>query len=211
MKIAIISDQHGELPQIPDCDLLIVSGDMCGGPSSIDGRWRPDLSDDYWWQWLHGPFVDWCNKIPYTIVVAGNHDTAIWLKGPPIWPKNIQYLHDSSCEYAGLKFYGMPWVCKWDDLAFGLYSHEMQRKCSIIPLCDILVCHGPPNGYGDRVLCGELTGSIWLTQAIDRIKPKLVTCGHIHEARGIYTLDNTTIINSARSFIIYDKCPNISV
>lgn len=60
-----------------------------------------------------------------------------------------------------------------------------------------IVSHGPPYGYGDVTKRGERTGSKALLNAIDHIKPKLVVCGHIHEAYGKYKRGETTIFNAS--------------
>ena len=54
---------------------------------------------------------------------------------------------------------------------------------------DILISHQPPYGYGDRYCeVGSVKidhlGSRELLAAIDRCRPKLVICGHIHDGYG---------------------------
>src|SRR5271165_3079350 len=105
MRIAILADQHGELPEIPSCDLMILSGDLCGGPEYINGKWCPNLSDGFWAEWLCGTFTEWVRGAPYTIVVGGNHDTTMESIGIP---NGLTILLDSGCEYAGLRFWGAP-------------------------------------------------------------------------------------------------------
>ena len=204
MKIAIIADQHGELPEIPKCDLMIVSGDVCDGPAFMDGQWRADLSDLYWASWLREKFVPWTRKAPRTIMVGGNHDTALEKFGLGCEDGQISILEDSGCEYGGLYFYGAPWIVQFDNLAFNLPESELRNHWAKIDRADVLICHGPPKGYGDRTQDNQHVGSPSLTEAILRVKPKLVTCGHIHEARGIYDLQGTKIVNSARAFTLVD-------
>ena len=65
---------------------------------------------------------------------------------------------------------------------------------------EILVSHQPPFGYGDR--CADFTsgriinvGSRELLATIDRVRPKIVVCGHIHEGYGQFERDGTRIFN----------------
>lgn len=201
MSIAIIADQHGTLPLIPQCDLMVVSGDMCGGPDHDGAQWRSDLSDGRWREWLQNEFMDWARQAPRAIIVGGNHDTCL-TQGRLVLPPTVFYLCDSGVEIGGLRFWGAPWVKKWDMLAFNLSEPELEEKWAMIPAdTDIVVCHGPPFGAGDYVAnCGP-QGSPSLRAAIERIQPKLVTCGHIHEGRGEYRIGNTSIINAAGGFV----------
>jgi Icc-related predicted phosphoesterase len=65
---------------------------------------------------------------------------------------------------------------------------------------DILVTHQPPLGYGD---CCDPTnsetpaplGNPDLLSAIQRIRPRLVICGHIHGGYGRFECQHTTIYN----------------
>ena len=200
MKIAILADQHGELPPIPPCDLMILSGDITGGPDHVCGQWRPDLSDWKWREWLATDFARWVQGAPMTVAIAGNHDTAVQQFGFPVL-NNLHYLRDSGCEVGGLKFWGTPWIKQWDDLAFNLNDRGRAIKLDMVPDgTDVLVCHMPPFGIGDLV-GGKPAGCCFVLNAINRVKPRLVTCGHIHEGRGMYRWGETTIVNAARGFV----------
>jgi Icc-related predicted phosphoesterase len=196
--VAIIADQHGNLPPIPPCDLLIVSGDITG--SNPHGP--RDRSDDYWRMWFNVEWMGWRSGVP-TIAVAGNHDTCFEHCNPPNID-NFYYLCDSGCEFHGLKFWGAPWVRKWDSLAFNITDEEMTAKFGMVPLgTDVVVCHMPPLGAGDltRGLTAYQVGSPAIADMVRRVKPRILTCGHIHEGRGVYDLDGTTVVNAAGGFV----------
>lgn len=202
--LALLSDQHGRLPTIPPCDILVIAGDMCGGPSHEDGRWRPDLSDERWMTWLGAEFKDWIAMAPCAVVVAGNHDTAIERYGPPNLPSSVSYLCDSGCEVLGLRFWGCPWIKRFDDLAFNRMEDKLDSHYGIIPDgVDVIISHGPPLLYGDRLGVRNL-GSESLLRAVNRLSPRLVVCGHIHEARGVYKHQSTKIVNTAGEFTMVE-------
>jgi hypothetical protein len=63
----------------------------------------------------------------------------------------------------------------------------LATRYELIPAdTDIIVSHGPPHTCGDLTLSGSHVGSKALLAAIERVRPKAVFCGHIHEAAGAY-------------------------
>src|SRR5436190_19972122 len=64
LKIAATSDLHGYLPAVPECDLLLLGGDLCP-----DGREKDQA------RWLDTTFRYWLRDVPAKEVVgvAGNH------------------------------------------------------------------------------------------------------------------------------------------
>jgi len=60
----------------------------------------------------------------------------------------------------------------------------------------VLVSHAPPfNTKCDVVMIGIHVGSRAIRMFIERVKPLLCICGHIHESRNIDKLGNTVIVN----------------
>ncbi len=57
----------------------------------------------------------------------------------------------------------------------------------------ILASHSPPWGHVDVVPWSGHAGSRSLGALVDEFRPKLVLCGHIHEARGVESGDTTYV------------------
>lgn len=72
--------------------------------------------------------------------------------------------------------------------------------------CDVLVSHSPPYGHCDVVDRGELhVGSRELVSYIQRHKPKLVICGHIHECFNQESwIEQTRIVNVATTWKVLE-------
>lgn len=190
IKICAIADQHGFLPAIPECEILLIAGDICP---------VHDHHVDYQAMWLNTDFRYWLEGIPakHIIGIFGNHDF-IGEDAPHKVPKlPWTYLQDSGVEVEGLKVYGSPHQPVFYDWAFNLTEEELSKKWALIPVdTDVLITHGPPLGYGDLTDRGEQVGSWTLMNKLhDLTKLKLHVFGHIHSGRGQYQFNSATLAN----------------
>lgn len=212
LRIAALSDLHGNLPAtMPPADVVILSGDIA-----------PDLiqAPDKWWKggtarsvsnptgqvnWIRLILRPWLQALERrgTAVIAtpGNHD--FWAEGSTRYlvedlelPWSL--LIDEGAAYGGLTFWGSPWQLPCGDWAFNAHESAIAKALRAIPAgIDVLVLHGPPKGIGDWVDNGrrQHVGSQATLDAIDRVQPRLVTFGHIHEAKGEWTRGPNKLVN----------------
>lgn len=200
MRIVCLSDLHGHLPEVPECQLLLLGGDYCR-----------DHRDRFWYS-KH--FRGWLNDIKKrgikTVGVAGNHDF-IFEKDPD-FARSLPwtYLCDQGADAGPFSVYGSPHQPIFFNWAFNLDEPDLAHKWSLIPDdIDILLLHGPPYGYGDEVRQRvtrsneeewpglEHVGSPSLLQRILEVKPKLVVAGHIHSGYGVYEIGETIFVNAS--------------
>lgn len=181
MRIVATSDLHGDLPELPPADVAIIGGDVC-----------PDGSLDFQYEWLHDKFHPWLRSLPvkHVVGIAGNHDfifehrariATLYLP----W----RYLRDSLVVIEGIRFYGMPWVPNLKRWAFYAPDDDLRSRYNDVPeTTDIVISHGPPRGYCDFTvpMYGSMhAGFKEANNMLERVKPKLFICGHIHEGYGV--------------------------
>lgn len=187
LRIDCISDLHGYFPNLTGGDLLIVAGDLTAKHTEKE----------------HFRFNEWLEEQNYKkiILIAGNHDT--WIEeydccGITDYDGQIvEYLCDSGTEFEGLKIWGSPWSLTFAGInpyctAFTGTEEELKAKFDLIPDdIDILITHGPPFGILDGISmldCNDgtdfHTGSHELLKVLERTKPRLLVCAHIHENGG---------------------------
>lgn len=213
MRIVAISDQHGFLPEIPPCDLLIVAGDVCPDMVAPESG-RPDAGRQKDWFDTHAR--PWLEAAPaaHKILTWGNHD---WCgqrfsfadDRPGIAPTSaLQIVVDEAVavpsNHAGsgaISVWASPWSRRFMDWAFMKPTSELSDIYAAIPAgIDILVSHQPPFGFGDRQFTRESgrhehLGCRALLSAVERIRPRLLICGHIHAGYGAFQHHETQIRN----------------
>jgi Icc-related predicted phosphoesterase len=120
---------------------------------------------------------------------------------------NCVYLQDELVELGGLKIYGTPWQPWFWDWAFNVKGEDKLKVIfdKIPNGTDVIISHGPPKGILSFARAiGQDAGSQALTEAIQRVKPKLFVCGHIHEAYGKEELNGTIFVNASICDLQYD-------
>jgi Icc-related predicted phosphoesterase len=210
MRIAAVSDLHGQFPVIPPCDLLIVAGDVC--PDAFERRFSwdaPELQK----AWFDREFRPWLAAAPAThkVLTWGNHDICgercnFDADDPGIADsRTLQIVNTRTTSIpngaGSLTLFCSPWCNPCGMWSFWRRRPELAKIYDTIPAgIDVLVSHQPPHGYCDGANEWGTTrvtpaGSRELLQAIDRVKPKVVICGHIHEAHGSAERGGTRIFN----------------
>jgi uncharacterized protein len=132
-----------------------------------------------------------------TVLVPGNAetDTELW-QACASWT-SARILHGQAEKVAGAQFFGLgggvpPTPFPW---SFDLSEEEAAAKLESCPEGAILVVHSPPKGYLDEVH-GRHLGSRSILEAIERKRPVLALCGHIHQCwGGEATIGTTPVVN----------------
>lgn len=193
MRVCATSDLHGYLPEGIQCDLLLIAGDIC--PAF-------DHSLPVQRKWLQDTFNPWLNSInAEKVMIWGNHDFIGETDHVPNIDATI--LTNESYNYQGVNIFGTPytpWFYNWafnskkEHILDGTEQDLVDMYKEFPSDIDIMVSHGPPKGYMDECRGGNV-GSLALRRYIDRVQPKYVVCGHIHEAAGSCRAGLTQVIN----------------
>lgn len=209
MKIIALSDLHGNLPELPSCDIVCICGDI--SPLMIQKDYIQMNT------WIFGEFMDWINKLDCdkVFLTPGNHD--FWFE--KFCTKNfidlfkygkLEILIDEVRDYfvyekdtfntCQIRIYGTPWCKQFGNWAYMCNDLELEQIYANIPdNVDILLSHDAPifmNNVGCILEndCNEDVGNFELYKAIKVAKPKYVFCGHIHSGNH-HLLDYTESIN----------------
>jgi uncharacterized protein len=189
MRILAFSDLHRDLDQAgtltemaADVDVVVGAGDFASVHEGLEETIAALAG-------ISAP----------TVLVPGNNETftALSKATDSLWPA-ARVLHGDGTEINGQAFYGLgagipttPW-----DWSFDLDETEAEAALAGLPGDAVLVVHSPPKNHCDATGDGLHLGSTAILDAIERSRPRLAVCGHIHEAWGQTSeVDGTEIIN----------------
>lgn len=192
IKICVMSDLHGYLPEINPCELVLICGDIV--PLSAQGSSR------YTSRWYERAFKTWAESLPCdkVIFIAGNHELHFpnhYEYYKKMFPNNskVTYLCHEEYTYSGsdnkkYRIFGTPYCKEFGNWAFMCTDRQLGELFLDIPSkLDILLTHDQPYMFGDILLqedcpwaTGEHIGNSSLTLAIVGTAPRYQFNGHLH-------------------------------
>ena len=227
LRLLCLSDLHGDFDRfpsehLPDADAVIVAGDI-----TTNGLRYPPYEDEpnarLWFAWMRKRY----RQVYY---ILGNHDLditpahfehndtdgAIHSLVPPApsgkqlgssTSENVFLLHGLRLTGINLSpTFGAPSIAaRWANMT--ARRKEDAAAFAVLPVVDILVSHCPPLGICDTAgptahgRENQHLGSPGLRHYVETIGPRLVVCGHVHEAMGVAYVPTasgeTCVVNTA--------------
>lgn len=196
MELLLASDLHRDLraarsivERSPGADAVVIAGDLAVK--------RIGLQE----------VIDVLAEIGQpTVLVCGNGESAGELRtavaaarGGDGWTE-ARVLHGDSCEIDGVTFFGLGCavpITPFGDWSVDLSEDEAAELLGRCPDDAVLVSHSPPYGHADSDSAGNHHGSRSVLEAIERSRPRLVVCGHIHASWGQRSrIGDTPVVNA---------------
>lgn len=194
MKILAFGDIHGdktlaeklaERAEKEKVDLVILCGDITYGERSTEG--------------ILGPFVARKKRV---LLVPGNHETVATADFlAELY--NATNMHGYSIKYKGIGFFGCGGADIGlfqisDDEIFDLLKKGFEgiKKSSK----KVMITHVHPSGTLMEKFTTIFKGSEGVRRAVEKFKPDILLCSHVHEAEGIEEkIGKTKVINVGRN------------
>lgn len=198
MKLLMFSDLHVDLGaakilgnRAVEADVLVGAGDFATGRRNLR-RCLDALG---------------AGDRPAVFVAGNNESTEELVEACRDRPRT-HVLHGSAATIQGTAFFGIgggipvtpfgPWSYDFSEDQ----AEELLKHC---PAGCVLVSHSPPHGAVDRSSSGKSIGSTAVRAAIERVRPRLVVCGHVHASGGrTEWIGGTPLVNAGPEGVWYD-------
>ncbi|KIM46941.1 hypothetical protein M413DRAFT_39469, partial [Hebeloma cylindrosporum] len=182
IRLVCISDTHTRIlpsSDIPAGDILVHAGDLTNSGSVEELR----------------KTLDWLRSLPHPhkLFIGGNHDVGLAnddvRASLDVSGGGLTYLNNEAIDVSvrgrRMRIHGSAWTPRHGNFAFqypraGPVAQEIWA--GLEEGLDVLVTHGPPRAHVDgptRYGCDALLDAVW------RVKPRIMVCGHVHAGRGM--------------------------
>lgn len=175
-----------KLPDLQGLDLVLLGGDLTN---------YGDLAKT---RRLLAPFLD---AVPRVLAVCGNTDR---LESEELLAELGIALDRRAVEIAGVRFVGLSGGLPFGGCPYERSEEDFARACrTALDAANaitgagstVLLTHQPPYGTRCDWTRGRHAGSHAVRAFVEELKPDLVLCGHIHEARGCDQLGPSMVLN----------------
>jgi len=187
MQILFVTDIHSRtagLDALPAADLVLVGGDVTQFGSTAD---------------VQRGLAALAARYPRQLAVLGNCDppaaeAALEAAGVALHRRAVRLGAVVVAGLSGSNRTPFHTPYEWDDAAMAADLDRLAVPAA--PGGLMVVSHAPPLGSGaDRLSQGLHAGSAAVAAWVRRLRPTMVLCGHIHEARGQFDVDGIPVIN----------------
>ena len=204
MKLLLFSDVHCSQPAVKrlidkaeQADVLVGAGDF--------GIMRQGVVETL------APFETVQKPL---VMVCGNGESDVELKDAATW-KQAYVLHGNGVVLQGIEFFGLGGgipVTPFGSWSFDIDEENATELLSECPQGGVLVVHSPPFGAVDVSSRGKHLGSQAIRITVERCRPRLVVCGHIHDSSGRWEkIGDTIVVNAGPEGILWDLESNSSM
>ena len=195
-KLLLFSDLHADVVAAADIvrradevDILVGAGDVGNGRRHVERC------------------VDILKVVTRPLVlVAGNNESTEELKAACAGWRSAVVLHGTMVVIQGMVFFGLGGGVPVTPFGAWSYDFDEDQARSLLSRCPagaVLVSHSPPKGILDSSSSGRSLGSEAVREAMERARPRLVVCGHIHASGGkSAVVDGITVVNAGPSGVI---------
>jgi len=193
VRLAYFSDVHDRFETVTDAmgaigdvDLIVIGGDITSRGTADDAARALEL---------------WRPLAPRLLAVSGNWDSAaidalLARRGAALDGRGVVLGETGLCGASGSPPSTIHSPYELEEVEI---LRRLERGFAAIEGCRVrVVCpHAPPVGTTcDQMYGGDHIGSSAVRSFIERRRPELVLCGHVHEARGFDRIDASLIVNS---------------
>lgn len=187
MKLLLFSDLHADrvaaqhIVELADsADILIGAGDFANARRNLDNC------------------IDVLRTVDRpTILVAGNNETTDELRAACQHWSFAHILHGTEIRINNITFYGVGGgipVTPFGAWSYDFTEEQARELLLNCPLHCVLITHSPPRGAVDVSSQGKNLGSVAISEAVERLQPTLVVCGHIHASAGQQRFIGPTLV-----------------